>query len=242
MTAAQKQYEFESQVTGATYRLNTQPATWFDAQQACNDQGGHLAAWASQEEQTDVENAFLKMGVLLPSYHRNYWMGLNTTMWPLFYWVDPLVPQTDSPKAYVNWALGEPNNMNAPEFCGSGDLTRTRMGAAGWADMNCQNGLVYICKIPLLDLASLVAAAPTYTTNSTGITFAFVPYKTASTNAQQACNMVGGNLAAFTHVSEQAEVERYYISKVGAGYSQPPGPPAAACAAHAGLRAAWECR
>jgi hypothetical protein len=101
----------------------------------------------SQAEQTEVENAFLKMGVLLPNYHKNYWMGLNTTIWPLFYWVDPLVPQTDSPKAYNNWAIGEPNNMNAPEFCGGADLTRTRLGAAGWADLNCMNANVYICKI-----------------------------------------------------------------------------------------------
>jgi hypothetical protein len=86
------------------------------------------------------------MGVLLPNYHKNYWMGLNTTIWPLFYWVDPLVPQTDSPGAYNNWATGEPNNMNAPEFCGGADLTRTRMGAAAWADLNCANGNVYICK------------------------------------------------------------------------------------------------
>jgi hypothetical protein len=101
-----------------------------------------------QEEQNLVENAFLKMGVLLPSYHKNYWMGLNTTMWPVFMWVDPLVPQTDSKGAYSNWATGEPNNQNAPEFCGSGDLQRTRMGAAGWADMNCNTDLAYICKMP----------------------------------------------------------------------------------------------
>jgi hypothetical protein len=38
-------YTFESNITGATYILNTQPATWFAAQQDCNDQGGYLAAY-----------------------------------------------------------------------------------------------------------------------------------------------------------------------------------------------------
>ncbi len=75
----------------------------------------------------------------------------------------------------------------------------------------------------MLDLAQLTANAPTYTTNSTGITFAFVPYKTAATNAQQTCNAIGGHLAAYTSMAEQAEVEQYYIDKVRARARCAPG-------------------
>jgi hypothetical protein len=80
----------------------------------------------------------------------------------------------------------------------------------------------------VLDLGKLTAAAPTYTANSTGATFAFVPYKTASTNAEQTCNTIGGHLAAYTSVAEQAEVEQYYVDKVGPSRGRP-GPAPAPC-------------
>jgi hypothetical protein len=48
--------------------------------------------------------------------------------------------------AYTNWAKGEPNNIFAPEFCGSGDLQRLNQGASYWGDENCGNLNIYICK------------------------------------------------------------------------------------------------
>ncbi len=82
----------------------------------------------------------------------------------------------------------------------------------------CLQILIHIVPHPAaaaLDLGALTASPAAYTANTTGVTFAFFPYKTASPNAEQACSTIGGHLAAFTSAAEQSEVEQYYISKVG---------------------------
>ncbi len=73
-------------------------------------------------------------GVLLPAFHRRYWLGLyipmrNPNLWPRFLWLDgnpaPNNPEENS-VAYAHWgtmylAAGarrdEPNNLRKPEFC-----------------------------------------------------------------------------------------------------------------------------
>ena len=50
----------------------------------CN--GGHLASYSSFEEQYQTEQFFIDEGMLMPKFHKNYWMGLKTTEedWPSF--------------------------------------------------------------------------------------------------------------------------------------------------------------
>ena len=56
--------------TNATYVLNTQLAKQSVAEQFCRDRGGHLASYASFQEQIEVEQWFVEQGFLLPDYHR----------------------------------------------------------------------------------------------------------------------------------------------------------------------------
>ncbi len=75
------------------------------AESMCNDIGGHLAAYVSQDEQVEMENAFLNSGYLLPSFHKTYWMGLvsNTDAWPTFTWLDRNVQNPSESGAYKHW-------------------------------------------------------------------------------------------------------------------------------------------
>jgi hypothetical protein len=52
----------------------SQPA----AEEACNNIGAHLAAFASAEEQAEVETLFTAAGYLLPAFHKSYWLGLES--------------------------------------------------------------------------------------------------------------------------------------------------------------------
>jgi hypothetical protein len=77
--------------TNTTYILNTRKQNFSTAEQFCNDNGGHLASWATKDKQIEVEQAFIKMGVLFPECHKTYWMGLRARTWPRFSWLDSLL-------------------------------------------------------------------------------------------------------------------------------------------------------
>jgi hypothetical protein len=54
---------------------------------ACTAQGGHLTSYISLLEQLEVEDQFLNLGVLLPTFHLRYWIGLyipyrDPKLWP----------------------------------------------------------------------------------------------------------------------------------------------------------------
>jgi hypothetical protein len=98
-------------------------------------------------------------GYLLPPYHGNYWIGLNTSSydWPGFTWLDRL-PGLDM-DTYSHWgslALGdgsskvpEPNNQYPPEYCVAANYSMADTDKIwSWADTNCTAGVFpYICKI-----------------------------------------------------------------------------------------------
>jgi hypothetical protein len=45
----------------------------------------------------------LLQGVLFPSYHKAYWIGLQASNWPLFSWIDPGTPGLNTPTGFKNW-------------------------------------------------------------------------------------------------------------------------------------------
>ncbi len=55
--------------------------------------------------------------------------------------------------AYKHWGMyqpinsPEPNNLNPPEDCVVGNVTEAFSGAWGWADVNCDLELPYICRV-----------------------------------------------------------------------------------------------
>jgi hypothetical protein len=52
-----------------------------------------------------------------------------------------------------------------------------------------------------------------YTSPNTGITFVFNNTPVSTTAAQQQCQAYGGNLASYTSLEEQQEVEVYFIEQ-----------------------------
>ena len=90
--AAPGEYVYVSNVTNATYLLNTTKVDFKTAQRTCNLQGGHVVSYISAAEQVDVENYYVSLGVLFPKYHMTYWLGLqgNSSFFPAQWsWVDP---------------------------------------------------------------------------------------------------------------------------------------------------------
>jgi hypothetical protein len=76
--------------TNNTYCLSTNLTGQADAEDYCNTLGGHLASWNSQAEQTEVEGYWIKAGLLLPLFHKAYWIGAvigDEDMWPNFRWL-----------------------------------------------------------------------------------------------------------------------------------------------------------
>jgi hypothetical protein len=64
--------------TSNTYLLNTSAVPFSNASQSCRDNGGELVYYSSLAEQLEVEAYFTALGIFLPSYHRTYWIGLQS--------------------------------------------------------------------------------------------------------------------------------------------------------------------
>ncbi len=91
-------------------------------------------------------------------YHKAYWLGLvtNDSSWPMFDWLDKSIPAPRS-TSYEHWGtmdtgtgkLPEPNNVNLPEFCAVANASQNHGSPAawGWADTQCKDKFVYICKV-----------------------------------------------------------------------------------------------
>ncbi len=93
-------------------------------------------------------------GLLFPTCHAAYWTGLTSNSWPRFGWTDRSLPAlADSDGVYSHWgvyqpgALAEPNNMLGSELCGLANATQSWNSAWGWADAQCSEPHIFICKI-----------------------------------------------------------------------------------------------
>ena len=145
-----------SNITGNVFTLMSIKVNHAKAEALCNDIGGHLTAYASQEEQTEMEFAFLASGHLLPSFHKNYWIGLTSTLdaWPAFSWLDRNVAPPE--QGYSHWgtfrlegfSTPEPNNGNYPELCAVANHSQAYGSPAawGWADVPCAFEAAVVCR------------------------------------------------------------------------------------------------
>jgi hypothetical protein len=100
-------YHYNS-TTGGTFLLNVSYQGFAAAQQTCKDNGGHLASFSSEAEQAEVEKYYASQGFLFPSFHKFYWMGLNTSEWPIegtanFSWWDKSPGPNN--ETYSHWGL-----------------------------------------------------------------------------------------------------------------------------------------
>ncbi|KAK3582968.1 hypothetical protein CHS0354_027084 [Potamilus streckersoni] len=133
MSANCGQFWIEDAVTAHCYQLIDNPVTWFVASRDCVSRGGQLACIDSLEEQTFITNhltGFKSPGLWIGATNLNVRSG--------FQWID------GNGFAFINWAPGEPNNVNNNEHCGemiTGGPLRSK-----WNDINCENQRGYICE------------------------------------------------------------------------------------------------
>ena len=69
-TGATQTRSSQASSTGNTYIYNTSHVTFAEGEQACRDNGGHLVAYLSLEEQLEIEKHFTDYGWWLPYYHK----------------------------------------------------------------------------------------------------------------------------------------------------------------------------
>jgi hypothetical protein len=79
---------YTTQSTNVTFQLLTDLSDARTAELSCLQRGGHLATYASQAEQTEVEQFYIKAGYIIPSFHQFYWLSLasNYMDYPDFTW------------------------------------------------------------------------------------------------------------------------------------------------------------
>jgi hypothetical protein len=66
--------------TNVTFYFNATATDQASAEAACALSGGHLAAYTSAQEQNEVEQYYISLGYILPSFHKGYWTGLQVRM------------------------------------------------------------------------------------------------------------------------------------------------------------------
>jgi hypothetical protein len=97
-------------------------------------------------------------GYLLPSYHKNYWLGLTADDQRKWSWLDKTSFPSYGNSKYINWgvlqpgSIPEPNNaVDPPETCAVANFTMTPMNTnpyrAFWADTSCYTNYISICRL-----------------------------------------------------------------------------------------------
>ena len=136
-------------------QINMTKTTFDDAEATCQKNGSHMISWANNTMQKAVEQMYVDMGVLLPNFHKAYWIGLNTTAagWRnVWTWVDNSDYTVN--KTYQNWglyqpgALPEPNNILSNEYCAVANATQPKQNAWGWSDTKCDQKFIFMCYYP----------------------------------------------------------------------------------------------
>ncbi|XP_041458281.1 macrophage mannose receptor 1-like isoform X1 [Lytechinus variegatus] len=132
-----------SDVAGSNDRLS-----WTQAEDFCNQKGGHLASIMSS-----AENAALME--MAPTIGINYWIGIHQEVAAgSFRWSD------GSPYTYENWDRGEPNNHNGEELCGEIYRYNGLQQNGVWNDAACGVNTPFICK-KMEESVNPITRAPT---------------------------------------------------------------------------------
>jgi hypothetical protein len=137
-------YYYTSPKTRVTYMLNTSVDTAKNAEASCQLLGGHMVMFESQTEQQEVETALVSNGGLIPSFHMRYWIGLESTEWPMFEWRDRTVP-APSKRNYNHWDKQSPDNSSWE--CAAASWPEAYTNAWAWVDADCEQLMPYVCEI-----------------------------------------------------------------------------------------------
>jgi hypothetical protein len=200
---------FSSTTTGSRYCLNTLGDSFPGAASACTQNSSQLVSYTSIAEQSEVEQYFVNLGALLPGFHTFYWMGLNSSAWPRFSWIDGSPGPNRT--TYQRWGyympqnILEPNAIFPPENCAGANFTEGYDGVWAWSDAGCSLKFPYICK-------ALSLGAFYYTSAVSGATYVFNNTPVMQAGAAMACREYGAAPVSYKSLEEQQEVEAYFLS------------------------------
>ena len=129
----------ELSVGNSSYKVFHGPATWTDAQAACQEQGMGLAVAPSASIAAELHAA---VGALLPSSDF-YWLGgrVSTVTHDMWVWSDG-----SGPINWHGWSMDKPTS-NYGDLCLSVEVGATeRPGQEGrWSDSPCETRGAFIC-------------------------------------------------------------------------------------------------
>nr|CDJ82062.1 C-type lectin domain containing protein [Haemonchus contortus] len=130
---------------GFSYKVYEQSATFDEAEAMCVADSGHLVSIHSSEENEFVE-AITAANKPSIEYYDFVWIGLQqrsgNKTWT---WTD------GSPVNYLNWAPGEPNDVEEREHCvefyNNPGIQLPNAVETGWNDIDCNLKMKYfVCK------------------------------------------------------------------------------------------------
>lgn len=116
---------------GHTYYFYEEYVTWHEAKAYCEDLGGHLATFTSEEEWKVIHEKNIELG----DY---FWLGgygagdLDSWQWI-----------TGETWSYSDWCYGEPNN----DYDGTENYLGTYTGSYQWNDYRPEETLGFICEV-----------------------------------------------------------------------------------------------
>jgi hypothetical protein len=212
------------------FSYNSTPADWATAAEACAAAGGWLVTYQSASKQLEVEKALTKQGALVGKAAPFYWTGLKVAgefdYWPAFSWLTGgTTAAALTARSYSHWGGGwpgvgkEPNRVCPPEDCAGANFTQAYNGTWGWSDEQCDHLFPFVCEAPLQQQSPPPGQPPPPAgtllqfANSSRKSFtggARYVYSSAAQEyqaAQAGCVGLGGGLAVYSSVEEQAEVE-----------------------------------
>lgn len=121
---------------GARLAYCAHAETWPRAEAACNAMGGHLASVLDKGQNGAIRALHPASGFA--------WIGLHAPLENgVFTWVD------ESPVRWLQWDVGEPNNVGGIEHCvHQKDVTgRNGERSTAWNDLPCDRQLPYVCRL-----------------------------------------------------------------------------------------------
>merc|ERR1719265_662877 len=126
------------------FMLFREEVTWFQARRACENQGGYLATFTSEDEMNFVWRKFGSHYDGAEDTWKGPWIGFSDASeegnWQ---WVNGESGVVGQDEIYTNWYVGEPDDC-----CGGQDCANIAAGHWGykWNDNKCHNLLPYICE------------------------------------------------------------------------------------------------
>nr|KAG5693740.1 hypothetical protein BaRGS_002123 [Batillaria attramentaria] len=125
------------------YTFHVQPATWYEAADACRHEGATtaLVAVTSQDEQDFLVNTIkADQALTTAGQYGFYTAGADQRSEKTFDWTDTGTPYTST---YSNWKTGQPNDVGSDQDC---LLLEYPDLDFQWGDVDCDSRHPFICE------------------------------------------------------------------------------------------------